>query len=194
MRQRSVLRMVGHLALAQLGVVLMGVLGWQQANQGLASVLFALATSGIAVLAAAGAITLVEGSGTADSVNAYQGLSRRSPGVAAALALAVFSLAGLPPLIGFFARLFTIQAALLAGWAWLVITAMVATVLGAVAGFRLVRAMFAGAADEDALPLDQPAPARAALAVCGVAVIGLAAAVQPLLALAGGGAAAVVPH
>jgi proton-translocating NADH-quinone oxidoreductase chain N len=194
LRQRSVRRMVGHLALAQLGVVLMGVLGWQQANQGLASVLFALATSGIAVLAAAGAITLVEGSGTADSVNAYQGLSRRSPGVAAALALAVLSLAGLPPLIGFFARLFTIQAALLTGWAWLVITAMVATVLGAVAAFRLVRGMFAGAADEDALPLDQPAPARAALAVCGVAVIGLAAAVQPLLALASGGAAAVVPH
>jgi NADH-quinone oxidoreductase subunit N len=194
LRQRSVRRLVAHLALAQLGVVLMGVLGHQQSQGGLAAVLFALATGGITVLAAAAAVTLVEGSGTPDTLAGYQGLSRRSPGAAAALSVAVLSMAGLPPLIGFFARLLTMEAAVLAGYAWLLVVALVATVLGAIAAARLVRTVFGAEGREGALPLDEPAPARAALTVCGVAVIGLAAAVQPLLALAGGGAGAVIPH
>src|SRR5581483_499630 len=70
------------------------------------------------------------------------------------------------------------------GWAWLLAVALPATVVGAVAAVRLVRTLFVAAADEDALPLDEPASARTVLTVCGVAVVGLAAAVQPLLALA----------
>lgn len=193
LRQRSVRRLVAHLAVANLGAVLMGVLGLQR-NDGVATVMFSLFVAGIAVIAAGAAITLVEESGTADSVAAYQGLSRRSPGVAATLGLAALSLAGLPPLVGFLARLLDMEAAVLNGWAWLLVVALVATVIGAVAAARLVRALFAAAPEEDALPLEAPAAARAALTVCGVAVIALAAAVQPLLALAGGGAAAVVPH
>jgi NADH-quinone oxidoreductase subunit N len=192
LRQRSVRRLVAHLALAQLGVVLMGVL--DRESQGVAAVMFSLFAGGIAVIAAAAAITLVEGAGTTDTLTGYQGLSRRSPGVAAVLSLAALSLAGLPPLVGFFARLLTMESAVLAGYAWLLVVALVSTVVGAVAAVRLVRALFATAPDEDALPLEEPGPARATLTVCGVAVIGLAAAVQPLLALAGGGAGAVVPH
>ncbi len=193
LRQRSVRRIVTHLAVAQLGAVLMGLLG-AQSNSGVSTVMFSLVAGGIATLAAAAAITLVEHSGTADSLHGYRGLSRRSPGVAAVLSLAALSLAGVPPLVGFLARLLSMEAAVLSGWAWLLVVALVATVLGGVAAVRLVRALFADAADEDALPLDEPAPSRAALTVCGVAVIGLTAAVQPLLALAGAGTAAVLPH
>jgi NADH-quinone oxidoreductase subunit N len=193
LRQRSVRRLFAHLALANLGVILMGMLGAQQ-NSGVSTVMFSLVAAGFATIAGGAAITLVEGSGAADSLAAYQGLSRRSPGVASVLSLAALSLAGLPPLVGFLARLLSMEAALLSGWAWLLVVALVCTVIGAVAAARLVRALFAAAPDEDALPLDEPAPARAALTVCGVAVVGLAAAVQPLLALAGAGTAAVLPH
>ena len=193
LRQRSVRRIVGHLAVAQIGVLLLGVLAAEQ-SQGIGAVMFSLFVTGIAVIAAAAAITLTEGSGTTDTLNGYQGLSRRSPGAAAALALAALSLAGLPPLVGFFARLLSIESAVLAGWAWLLVVALVTTVIGAVAAVRLVRALFVAAPDEDALPLDEPVPARAALAVCGVAVVFLSAAVQPLLGLASGGAGAVLPH
>jgi NADH-quinone oxidoreductase subunit N len=192
LRQRSVRRVAGHLLLAQLGVVLMGVLGWQ--HRGVEAVMLALVTTGLAVIAVAAVVTVVEGAGTPDTPAGYQGLSRRSPGVAAVLSVALLSLAGLPPLVGFFARLLTMESAVLAGYAWLLVVALVATVLGGVAAVRIVRPLYATAPDEDALPLEQPAPARAALALCGVAVIGLGAAVQPLLALAGGGASAVVPH
>lgn len=194
LRQRSVRRLLGHLVLAQLGVVLMGVLGWRSEDGGLAVVLFALASGGMAVLAAAAVITVVEASGTADSVDAYRGLSRRSPGVAAALTVALVSLAGLPPTIGFFARLLAMESAVIAGYAWLLVLALAATVVGAVAALRLVRVLFTGEPDVDALPLEQPATGRFTLAVCGVAVVLLAAAVQPLLSLAGGGASAVVVH
>jgi NADH-quinone oxidoreductase subunit N len=194
LRQRSVRRLAGHLVLAQLGTVLMGALAWHQDQQGLAAVLFALFTGGLAVIAVTAVITMVEATGTSDSIDGYRGLSRRSPGAAAALSLALLSIAGLPPTVGFFARLFTIEAAVIAGYAWLLVLALVCTVFGAVAALRLVRAIFAAAPDEDALPLDEPAPALATMAVCGVAVIALGAAVQPLLALASGGASAVIVH
>ncbi len=194
LRQRSVRRIAGHLVLAQVGVLLMGLLGWRQQHGGLAVVLFSLAGGGFAVLAVAGVVTLVENSGSPDSVDAYRGLSRRSPGVAAALTVALLSLAGLPPAIGFFGRVLSMESAVLAGYAWLLVVALVATVLGATAALRLVRLVFTAEPDDEALPLEAPASGLAALTVCGVAVVLLAAAVQPLLSLAGGGASAVVVH
>jgi NADH-quinone oxidoreductase subunit N len=194
LRQRSVRRLAGHLVLAQVGVVLMGVLGWQQANGGITVSLFSLATGGFAVLAIAAVITVVEGAGTADTVEAYRGLSRRSPGAAAALTVALLSLAGVPPVIGFFGRLLSMEAAVLAGWAWLLVLALVATVIGAAAALRLVRVVFTGEPADEALPLEAPASGLVTMAACGLAVVLLGAAVQPLLSLAGGGASAVVVH
>jgi proton-translocating NADH-quinone oxidoreductase chain N len=194
LRQHSVRRLLGHLVLAQVGVVLMGVLGWRQQDGGISAMLFALATGGFSVLAAVAVVTMVEASGTPDSLDGYRGLSRRSPGAAAALSGALLSLAGLPPLVGFFGRLLTMEAAVLAGYAWLLVLALAAGVLGAVAALRLVRLLFTAAPDDDALPLEEPASGRFALTVCGLAVVGMVAAVQPLLALAGGGASAVIVH
>ena len=193
LRQTSVRRLAGHLVLAQVGAVLLGVLGWQQANGGLPVVLMSLATGGFAVLTVAAVIAVVEGSGAPDSLDGYRGLSRRSPGAAAALTVALLSLAGVPPAIGFLSRLLSMQSAVLAGYAWLLVLALVATVIGAVAALRLVRVMFTAEPDDD-LPLEEPAAARFTMAVCGLAVVLLFAAAQPLLSLAGGGASAVVVH
>jgi len=192
LRQRSVRRLLGHLLLVQLGVILMGVLGWEQRNGGLPATLVALVGTGIAVLAAVAVVTMAEASGTPDTVEGYRGLSRRSPGAGAALTVALLSLAGLPPLIGFFGRILTMEAAVLAGYAWLLVLALATWVISALAALRLVRAVLAQAPEDDALPLEEPRAGRLAMAVCGVAVIGLVAAVQPLLSLAGGAASAVV--
>jgi proton-translocating NADH-quinone oxidoreductase chain N len=194
LRQRSVRRLLGHLVLVQVGVVLMGALGWEQKNGGIAAVLLSLAGGGIALLAAGAVVTMAEASGTPDSVEGYSGLSRRSPGAAAALAVALLSLAGVPPLIGFFGRVLSMEAAVLAGYAWLLVLALATWVLAALAALRLVRAMFALPGDEDALPLEEPRTGRLAMVVCGVAVVGMVAGVQPLLALAGGAASAVAVH
>jgi NADH-quinone oxidoreductase subunit N len=194
LRQRSVRRLVGHLLLAQVGFVLMAVLGWKQADGGITVALFSLATGGFAVLAVAAVITVVEASGTADTLDGYRGLSRRAPGTAAALTVALLSLAGLPPAVGFFGRLLGMEAAVVAGWAWLLVLALVAGVVGAVAALRLVRVMFTAEPGADELPVEAPASGLVTLAACGLAVVLLGAAVQPLLSLAGGGASAVVVH
>ena len=191
LRQHSVRRLVGHLVLAQVGFALMGLLGWRQNQGGLAGVLFSLVTSGIAILAIAAVITAVEASGTPDSVDDWRGLSHRAPGTAAALTVALLSLAGLPPLVGFFGRIFTMEAAVLAGYAWLLVLALASTVVGAVAALRLVRNVYAERHEESVEPVDAPRPARFALVVCGLAVVGLVGVVQPLMALASGGAGAV---
>ena len=194
LRQRSLRRVLGHLLVAQVGVTLMGVLGWDPANGGIAVVMVSLAGGGMAVLAAAAVITLVEAAGSADSLDAYRGLGTRAPGIAAALTVALLSLAGVPPAIGFFGRLLSMEAAVMAGYAWLLVLALVATVIGAMAALRVVRVLYTEEPDEDALPLEAPLTGRAALAVCGLASILLVAALQPLLSLAGGGASAVVIH
>jgi NADH:ubiquinone oxidoreductase subunit 2 (subunit N) len=59
-----------------------------------------------------------------DDVSAYRGLARRAPGLAAVLALALLSLAGVPPLAGFFGKVLLLQVGLDGGLAWLVVVAV----------------------------------------------------------------------
>jgi NADH-quinone oxidoreductase subunit N len=98
------------------------------------------------------------------------------------------SLIGVPPLVGFFAKLFVFQAAVLAGYSWLLLIALVMTVVSAGYYLRVVKVVFVDPPAADATPIAAPAPAlRGVIAMCGLAVVFLGAAVQPLYALATGG-------
>ena len=61
----------------------------------------------------------------------FAGLADRRPGLAAAMSVFMFSLAGIPPLAGFFAKFFVFSAALDAGWGWLVVIGVVNSVISA---------------------------------------------------------------
>src|SRR5205807_1251646 len=105
------------------------------------------------------------------------------------VALGMVSLIGIPPTIGFFAKLFVFEAAVQAGYAWLVLLALAMTVVSAAYYLRVVRVMYVDAGDQDAAPLPWPPRVTlAAIAVGGLAALALGAAVQPLFALAGGAA------
>ncbi len=96
--------------------------------------------------------------------------SRVEPARAAALAVLLFSLAGVPPLVGFFGKFYVLRAAVDGGLVWLAVAGVVASVIGAFYYLRIVYLMYFGEAVE---PLDGRMPALhwALLAVCSLAMV-----------------------
>jgi NADH-quinone oxidoreductase subunit N len=84
-----------------------------------------------------------------ESIDSLSGMSESRPGLAAAMAIFMFSLAGIPPLLGFFAKLAVFQAAVQAGLYPLAVVGFVASVIGAYYYLRIIKVMY----------FDAPAPA-----------------------------------
>ena len=83
-------------------------------------------------------------------------LSKREPGKALAMLVLLFSLAGVPPLVGFFGKLYVLRAAYEAGLAWLAIAGVIASVIGAFYYLRIVFYMYFGEEQDDALDSGTP--------------------------------------
>jgi NADH-quinone oxidoreductase subunit N len=189
--QVSLRRLVGLLAVGQAGFLLLGLLGSAPGQKGVAALIFALATGGVTVAGMFAVLGAIDGA-VGDDLVSLRGLGRRSPLAAAMLGLGVVSLVGVPPLIGFFAKLFLLQSAVLAGYAWLVLLALVTSVIGAVAAARLLRLMFVDLPDEGEAPVPSAGGAvRIAIGFCALVTVLLGVAAQPLFNLASGGAGSI---
>ncbi|MGY2049099.1 NADH-quinone oxidoreductase subunit N [Methylobacterium sp. JK268] len=119
LRQRSLKRLLAYSSIAQAGYVLMAVAVADRAHGALPAVAFYLAAYLLMNLAAFTVAAQVERMLGTDAVEAVRGLGRRAPWPAAALALALLSLAGVPPLAGFAGKVFLLIAAIDGGVAWL---------------------------------------------------------------------------
>lgn len=175
--QTSVKRLLGYSSIAHAGYIMLGLLAIsnpQTERLGIAALLFYLLVYGLTNLAAFAALQTAEAATGSDELTALAGLGRRSGGVALILALSVLSLTGIPPLIGFFAKVLVFIPAVQAGYSWLVLVALVNSALSAVYYLRVVRAMYL---DEGRAgrPLSVGAPMAAALAVGVFALLPLAA-------------------
>jgi len=192
--QTRMRRLLAYSSIGQAGFVLMGLLAWRSDQQGVGAALFYLFTYGITLVGAFAAVALVEAAGVGDNIDDYRGLSRRAPAAAAVLALAMVSLVGIPPLVGFFAKLFVFEAAVLAGYAWLLVIAVASTVISAGYYLRVLKVMFVDAPQGEEPTELPPAdiPVRVAVVVCALATVALGAAAQPLLALAVGGSGQLI--
>jgi NADH-quinone oxidoreductase subunit N len=185
----SLRRLLGLLAAGQVGYLLLGLLGHDQ--KGIAALMFGLATGGLTVAGMFAVLSFLDGR-VGDSLDDCRGLSRRSPLAGLMLGLGAVSLAGAPPLIGFFAKLFLLQSAVLAGYAWLVLLALVTSVIGAIGAARLLRLMFVDTPDEGAGPvLATTSSLRAAVGLCAAGTVLLGVLAQPLFNLASGAAGTV---
>jgi len=98
------------------------------------------------------------------------------------MAIAMFSLAGVPPLFGFFAKLMVLKAAIDAGQMWLAIVAIVFAIVGLYYYLRVVKVMYFDAPSDDSrLPLPADFGFRWALSINGIALLVLGIAWGPLL-------------
>lgn len=152
--QTNLKRLLAYSAVAHAGYTLVGIVAG--GGDGFGSVAFYAITYAVTALGAFGAIGLVElGTGGSD-LEHLRGLARRAPGLAMCLGVFVLSLAGIPPLVGFFGKFYVFLAALKAddgaiGLLWLVVLGAVTTCVSFYYYLRVLKAVFVDAGPDGAL-------------------------------------------
>ena len=179
--QVNLKRMLAYSTVSHMGFFLLGVLA--NSPSGLSASLFYMVTYALTGLAAFGMIMLLSRAGfEAERIEDFRGLNQRSPWLALVMMVILFSLAGVPPTVGFYAKLGVIRAVMQHDLLWLALIAVLFSVIGAFYYLRVIKAMYFDAPDEQ--PAIMPAlDVRVFMGVNGVLVLGLGVFPAPLLAL-----------
>jgi NADH-quinone oxidoreductase subunit N len=175
--QTNLKRMLAWSTIAQVGFVLLGILAGFDGNDGGAvptawgASLFYVITYVLTTLGTFGIILLLARRGfECDRIADLRGLNARSPWMAMVMLLLMFSLAGIPPLVGFHAKLAVLAAVVEAGLVWLAVLAVLFSLVGAFYYLRVVKVMYFDAPTDEAA-IEAGGGARATLAVNGAAVL-----------------------
>jgi NADH-quinone oxidoreductase subunit N len=164
-----------------MGFLLLGIVSGT-AN-GYSSAMFYVLTYVLMTLGAFGMILILSRAGfEAEELDDFKGLNRRSRWYAFVMLIIVFSMAGIPPAVGFLAKLAVLQAAFEAGYIWLVVFAVLMSVVGAFYYLRIVKLMYM---DEPSgkITIAPRLDARILLSVNAVAVLLLGVVPAPLMDL-----------
>ena len=185
--QRNVKRMLAYSAISNMGFVLLGLLAGvvNQKTTGAAnaygSAMFYSIVYLITTLGTFGVIMLLARRDfEADTLEDFKGLNQRSPVFAFVMMIMMFSLAGIPPAVGFYAKLAVLQATMNAGLIWLTVLAVITSLFGAFYYLRIVKLMYFDE-PQDKSPIMADTSTRALLALNGVAVLVLGIVPDPLL-------------
>jgi len=179
--QTNIKRMLAYSTIANMGFMLLGVLAGNL--DGYSAALFYAITYVLTSLAGFGVILLLTRTGfECDRIDDFKGLNARSPWYAFVMLLVMFSLAGIPPTVGFYAKFTVILAAVDAGLVWLAVAAVLASLVGAFYYLRIVKLMYFDEA-EDASSIEARRDTRAILSANGLALLVLGILPQPLMAL-----------
>jgi NADH-quinone oxidoreductase subunit N len=179
--QTNLKRMLAYSTIANMGFMLLGVLAGNPQSYGAA--LFYTVSYVLTTLASFGMILLLSRQGfEADKLEDFKGLNDRSPWYAFLMLLIMFSLAGIPPTLGFYAKLQVISAVVDVGLIWLAVVAVMTSLVGAYYYLRIVKLMYFDRA-EDTQPIVARADSRLLLSVNGLALLVLGVFPQELLAL-----------
>ena len=174
--QEDLRRLLGWSSVSQAGYALMAVVAVGRSELAVPALLYFLAGYSAANLAAFGIVTELRGR---TAMEAYAGLGRQRPWLAAGLVVALLSLVGIPPLVGFTGKLTLFAATIEAGYTWLAVLAVVNTVLSLFYYLRVIGPMYLDPAPGPVPVLGRIAGGSALLTAGLVVVLGLAA--QPLL-------------
>ena len=179
--QVNLKRMLAYSTIANMGFMLLGFLAADL--NGYSAALFYTVAYVLTTLASFGIMLLLSREGfEADLLDDFKGLNRRSPWWAFMMLLVMFSLAGIPPTIGFYAKFAVLEAAVNQGFVWLAVVAVLTSVVGAFYYLRIVKLMYF---DDpvDTAAIDAPGDARALLSANGLALLVLGVLPQYLMGL-----------
>ena len=184
--QKNIKRFFAYSSISQAGYILLGMLHGTEA--GVTATVYFIFVYVFSNLAAFGVIAAVENQNGKTDISAYKGLYKSNPKLALVMMLAVFSLAGIPPLGGFFSKFFIFAAAAEGGDYVLVFIALVNTVVSLYYYLRIVRAMFIDAPAADAVErFRTDGYNRLSLVVCvvGMLAVGVVSGFYGFIATAG---------
>ena len=169
--QTNIKRMLGYSTIAHVGFILIGI--FCGTDKGYASALFYTLTYIVAAAGAFGIVILLSRRGfEAENLGDFKGLNARSPWFALMMMFILFSLAGVPPFIGFFGKLNVIDATLSAGFPGLAVLMVLASVVGAYYYLRVIWYMYFEA-PEDLAVLQANTDTRLVMSLNGVATLAL---------------------
>jgi len=179
--QSNIKRMLAYSTISHMGFVLLGLL--PGTAEGFGAGMFYVIVYSLMSAAAFGMVIALSARGVeAEKLDDFKGLNRRNSWYAAIMAMVMFSMAGVPVFVGFFAKWLVIKAALDAGLLWVAILAVVFSVVGAFYYIRVVKLMYFDEPVTEA-PIDAPVDFRAALSLNGIMMLGLGIFSSSLIAI-----------
>lgn len=179
--QQNIKRMLAYSTISHMGFVLLGFIA--AGENGYSSSMFYVIAYVLMTLGAFGIIMLVSREGfEADKISDFKGLNQRSPWLAFMMLLVMFSMAGIPPMIGFYAKLSVLQAVLEAGYVWLVVVAVMLSLIGAFYYLRIIKFMYFDA-PEQTQPIIFKPDVKVLISVNGLAIMLLGMFPQMLMGL-----------
>ena len=177
--QTNLKRMLAYSTISQMGFMLLGFLSGvvggntAPAANAYSSAMFYTITYVLTTLGTFGVIMLLSRKGfEAENLDDFKGLNQRSPWFALVMMLLMFSLAGIPPMMGFYAKLSVIQAVLGTGQTWLALVAILFSLIGAFFYVRVVKVMYFDEAI-DKSPIVVNKDMRIALSLNALIVLGI---------------------
>ncbi|PTN12020.1 NADH-quinone oxidoreductase subunit NuoN [Nitrosomonas aestuarii] len=179
--QTNIKRMLAYSTISHMGFLILGFISadWN----GYSSSLFYVFTYVLMTLGIFAMIMILSRSGfEAENISDFKGLSKRNSWYAFMTMLIMFSLAGIPPMVGFYAKFAVLQAVVNAGFIWLAIAAVIFSLIGAFYYLRIVKFMYFDAPDtEDPIIVNNDV--KVLISANGLAVLALGIFPQSLMGL-----------
>jgi len=179
--QTNIKRMLAYSTIANMGFLLLGF--FAATPNGYSAAMFYAVAYVLTSLASFGVVILLSREGfEADRIDDFRGLNQRSPWWAFVMLLTMFSLAGVPPTVGFYAKFSVIQAVVQEGHVWVAVVAVMASLVGAFYYLRIVKLMYFDDPVDDS-PIEPRGDTRVLLSANGLLLLLLGVLPQPLMGL-----------
>lgn len=170
--QRNIKRLLAYSSISHAGYALLGVAA--ASELGVISVVYYFLAYTVTQMAAFAIVTIVWHKFGSDEIEDYAGLSRRSPTLALAMLLSFLSLAGVPPLGGFIAKILVFAAAVDAGLVWLAVLGVLNSIVGLYYYLIVLKVVYLSAPkDEKPVPVARPHALALTAAVLLVLILGI---------------------
>lgn len=179
--QTNIKRMLAYSTISHVGFLLLGIsVG---TVDGFAAGMFYVIAYAIMGLAGFGMILLLSRAGfEADKIDDFKGLNERSPWFAFIMLIVMFSMAGVPPALGFYAKLYVLQALVNSGMTWLAVYAVIMSIVGAFYYLRIIKVMYFDK-PEDGNAINSQLDMRVILSSNGLGILALGIFPGSLMAL-----------
>jgi NADH-quinone oxidoreductase subunit N len=173
-RQQNLKRFLAFSSISQAGYILLGLIGGNQL--GMASVIYYILVYIFSNLGAFGVVTAISNATGKENIDDYNGLYQTNPKLSLIMTLALFSLAGIPPVAGFFGKFFLFTAAAQKGYYLLVLIAVLNTIISLYYYLIVVKAMFISKSETPIESFRSDFSTRFGLGICvaGIVITGFA--------------------
>ncbi len=169
LRQQNIKRFLAFSSIAQVGFILVGISN--SGTIGVEAVVYFIMIYIFSNLAAFGVASVISEQSGKENIDDYKGLYKTNPFLCWILALALFSLAGIPPTAGFFGKLFLITAGAAKGGYWFIIIAALNMIVSLYYYLRVIRAAFMDKNENPIEKIKTTASVKLALVICGAGIV-----------------------